>query len=225
MQPPGNPDYRHPDVAPGRYGPPPPGAPAPGSASGHPPGPPPGRAAFPPPGPPAPPPARPRGPQDYRAAPPAPWGVRLFGLIVDVMAFWAIVWVVYFIGMLVSTLISVATDAGFREGTSDGVPPAFMIGTFTTIALALFCGFAYFWLLTSFTGRTAGKLLTNTITVSTATGFPPSKGRAAARAAVQILLGLTLIGALIDFLLGASSSQIRTLHDRAGGTIVVQRRL
>ncbi|WP_067973584.1 RDD family protein [Nocardiopsis trehalosi] len=150
-------------------------------------------------------------------------GPRFGALLVDVVVYNAIVVVVYVVGMLLSTFTGLAVDYEAMNG--GGAPPtAFMVGAITTITLAFTAAWCYVWLTHALGGRSLGKLLIGARVVSTDTGRPPGKGRAAARAAVQVLLGYTLLGALIDLAFAARDPRHRSLHDRAARTVVVHHR-
>ena len=84
-------------------------------------------------------------------------------------------------------------------------------------ALAVFNLFV----LTVFTGRTAGKWVTD-LRIERRDGAPLSYGRAVLRHLVGYALTLCTLG--VGFLLAAFNSEGRALHDLVAGTVVVRRR-
>lgn len=95
---------------------------------------------------------------------------------------------------------------------SDGV----WIGALLGFPMAYFAGFHAF-----VKGRTIGKALFG-IAVRLDDGRPVDLAAAVARALVQGVLWITVIGGLVDSLAPIGDSRNRALHDRAAGTIVVR---
>src|SRR5918997_120061 len=77
------------------------------------------------------------------------------------------------------------------------------------------------FVLTVFTGRTAGKWVTD-LRIERRDGAPLSYGRAVLRHLVGYALTLCTLG--VGFLLAAFNSEGRALHDLVAGTVVVRRR-
>jgi uncharacterized RDD family membrane protein YckC len=82
----------------------------------------------------------------------------------------------------------------------------------------------YLTVLLGSSGKTVGNRAVSTITVDGQTGGPITYGRAFVRAAVQILLQVTVIGGLLDVLWPLWDQQNQTLHDKAVGTLVLRTR-
>jgi uncharacterized RDD family membrane protein YckC len=81
---------------------------------------------------------------------------------------------------------------------------------------------AYFAGLHAFAhGRTIGKGLFG-LAVRRDDGGPVDFPNALGRAVVQVLLVLTVIGVVVDALAARGESRLRTLHDRAAGTVVLR---
>ncbi|MFW5415961.1 RDD family protein [Nocardiopsis sp. CNT-189] len=109
-------------------------------------------------------------------------GLRLAALLLDAVVCGMLAFAVYFVGMLVNTVITLGVLGDDTE--------AFMIGTFTVLGLVVAVLFCYHWLPVTRLGGTPGKLVSGLRVIDPATGLPPTAGRAAARSALHFLLGL-----------------------------------
>src|SRR5690606_1002006 len=109
-------------------------------------------------------------------------GLRFQALLLDALVCGSLAVAVYFVGMLVNTAITLGL-----MGDDTG---AFMVGTFIVLGLVLAVLFCYHWLPVARAGGTPGKLANSLRVIAPATGLPPAPGRAAARAALRLLLGL-----------------------------------
>ena len=81
---------------------------------------------------------------------------------------------------------------------------------------------AYLILLIGGRGQTVGNMAVRTRTVDARTGGIPGYGKAAIRWFVQIVLGFTFIGGILNILWPLWDSRNQTLHDKAAGTLVVR---
>jgi uncharacterized RDD family membrane protein YckC len=70
-------------------------------------------------------------------------------------------------------------------------------------------------------GQTLGNMAASSRVVDAATGQPPGYGKAAIRWLVEVVLGVTVIGGILDLLWPLWDNQSQTLHDKAAGTLVV----
>jgi uncharacterized RDD family membrane protein YckC len=77
-------------------------------------------------------------------------------------------------------------------------------------------------MLGAFQGRTIGNRVASTQVVDARTGAPVGYDRALPRAGVQLVLNYTGIGGLLDVLWPLWDRQNQTLHDKAGGTVVLR---
>ncbi|WP_017596157.1 RDD family protein [Nocardiopsis potens] len=109
-------------------------------------------------------------------------GLRLAALLLDSVVCGMLAFAVYFVGMLVNTVITLGALGDDMD--------AFMIGTFTVLGLVAAVLFCYHWLPVTRLGGTPGKLVSGLRIIDPATGLPPTPGRAAARSALHFLLGL-----------------------------------
>jgi uncharacterized RDD family membrane protein YckC len=81
---------------------------------------------------------------------------------------------------------------------------------------------AYLIILISRRGQTLGNMALRTKVVDAANGALPTPGRAAIRWVIQLLLGITVIGGILDILWPLWDSRNQTIHDKAAGTLVVR---
>jgi uncharacterized RDD family membrane protein YckC len=70
------------------------------------------------------------------------------------------------------------------------------------------------------TGRTVGNRAASSSVVDANTGARPDYGKVAVRAVVQLVLGITVIGGILDWLWPLWDDRNQTLHDKAAGTLV-----
>lgn len=106
------------------------------------------------------------------------------------------------------------------------IPIGFVLGLANTtqsiidlVFLAAF--FLYITLLLGGSGQTLGNRAVSTRVVDANRGTPIGNNRAAVRALVQIVLQITFIGWIIDFLWPLFDSRNQTLHDKAAGSLVI----
>jgi uncharacterized RDD family membrane protein YckC len=71
-------------------------------------------------------------------------------------------------------------------------------------------------------GRTIGNRVLGTIVVNARTGAPASYDKAVPRSLVEFVLGITIIGGILDALWPLWDRQNQTLHDKAAGTVVLR---
>ena len=71
-------------------------------------------------------------------------------------------------------------------------------------------------------GRTLGNMALRTRTINARTGLPCAYDRAVPRSLVQVVLGITVIGGILDILWPLWDHQNQTLHDKAAGTVVLR---
>lgn len=202
------------------YPPPPP----PGGGYGHPPPPPPGQGYPPPPPqgggypPPPPPPGQgygypppPPGYQGYGyqgggypqqpGSPMTPWG--------PLSGWWRRV------GATIVDGLIIGIPVGFILGLA-GAAQAFI----DLVVIVVF--FFYLMLQLGGSGQTVGNRAVGTRVIDSGTGAAIGNNRAALRAVVQIVLQITVIGWVLDFLWPLWDRQNQTLHDKAAGSLVVR---
>lgn len=163
-----------------------------------PPPPPPGFGAPPPP------PYNPGTPGYYAGGTAyAQWWKRLVARIID--------------GVLLGVVTSVLGLGTFKSG-SDGTGLSYNGGG---ALAALVVGILYFGLLHGLRGQTLGKMALKIKVIDKATGTKPEMPKAFIRALVDQVLWLTCIGGILDGLWPLWDSQKQALHDKVGGTLVV----
>lgn len=135
----------------------------------------------------------------------APFSLRCGALLIDYTASVAVV--------ALATMLARAAGGNARWG---GVG-LLTLGYAAAAALAVF----NFVVLTTFTGRTVGKWVTD-LRIERRDGEPLSYGRALLRHLLGYLLTIATLGA--GFLLAAFNSEGRALHDLVAGTVVVRNR-
>ncbi|MCU4184709.1 RDD family protein [Acidiferrimicrobium sp. IK] len=91
-------------------------------------------------------------------------------------------------------------------------------------ALSFVLGLLYVSLLLAYRTQTVGMMALGTRCVDARTGMPISMGRAFGRTLVSDLLGITIIGGILDVLWPLWDPQNQTLHDKAVGSLVVMSR-
>ncbi|MBB5999395.1 RDD family protein [Streptomonospora salina] len=156
-------------------------------------------------------------PQGGRQRPAASFGRRFTARVVDYTVISVVVVVAF---VLISALAEVST------GRQDIADPYFEAWAFLFVFGAGPVVFLHDWLCNAAGGRTLGKA-TLGIRVVRADGGPLRQGQSAGRAAVfglpQTLPCLGHLFTVIDCLAGlADSEHARSVHDRAGGTVVVR---
>lgn len=113
----------------------------------------------------------------------------------------------------------------------DGVVIAIPVGFVLGIAganqavidlVAALAFFVYITALLGSSGQTVGNRAASTRTIDANHGGPIGSGRAAVRALVQLVLQVTVIGWILDFLWPLWDSRNQTLHDKAAGSLVVR---
>ena len=211
------------------YPPPPPGGsgypPPPPGASGYPPPPPPGD--YPPPGGYGYPPPQGGGypgggypgggypgggypgagypgsgyPGGYQGAGATPWG--------PLSGWWRRV------GATIVDGIIIAIPVGFVLGIAGATQAVIDV----VAALAFI---VYITVLLGGSGQTVGNRASSTRVVDANQGTPIGTGRAAIRAVVQVVLQITVIGWIIDFLWPLWDRRNQTLHDKAAGSLVIR---
>jgi uncharacterized RDD family membrane protein YckC len=70
-------------------------------------------------------------------------------------------------------------------------------------------------------GQTVGNMAVGTRVVDAVTGAPIGVSKAAARAIVELVLNVTVIGGILDVLWPLWDQRNQTLHDKAAGSLVV----
>jgi len=206
-QPPPPPGYQ-PPPPPGYQPPPPPGSyPPPGYQPPPPPGsyPPPPPGSYPPPPPgsgwqqpgagwsqPGPGWGGPSGQGGYLAG----WWRRVGATLIDGLL----------VGIPVSIIFSVAGANHIVRSISDGVIQVLY-------QIILVGGFG---------GRTVGNRAASTRVVDARTGAPAGYDKAVPRGLVEFVLGVTIIGGILDILWPLWDNQNQTLHDKAAGTVVLR---
>lgn len=117
--------------------------------------------------------------------------------------------------------------ATFLDGIIIAIPVGFILGiaganqaVIDLVAALAF--FVYITVLLGGSGQTVGNRAVSTRTVDANQGTPIGSSRAAVRALVQVVLQITVIGWILDFLWPLWDSRNQTLHDKAAGSVVIR---
>ncbi|MEY9212071.1 RDD family protein [Thermobifida halotolerans] len=148
----------------------------------------------------------PPGPQ------PANFGLRIGAYAIDSVLAVLLFFVVY-LGVGIGGAVTMSNLG------SEGLAALMVLLALLLAALSSFC---YFWLPTARSGQTPGKRILKIRVVDAATGQPPTKGSAAARTALLLLMNALPFGGVLNVVLAViDEPRQRSIHDRAAATLVV----
>lgn len=115
------------------------------------------------------------------------------------------------------------------DGLIFGIPTGFILGVLgvTGYATSAISQVVFFFYLVAMLGRPAGQTIgnkaVNTMVVDADTQGPIGSSRAAIRSIVGVVLNLTVIGGILDWLWPLWDARNQTLHDKAANSLVVYR--
>ncbi|WP_067973588.1 RDD family protein [Nocardiopsis trehalosi] len=150
----------------------------------------------------------------------ASWGRRVAATILDTAVLVVLYLLVMGCGTALSALVArLADPERFADGT---MPPIMVVGMALSLLASLVGMFCYRWLLHARSGQTLAKRWLGIRVVDADTGRPPTRTASFLREVVYVVTSqCCFLITLVDVLWPLWDERAQTLHDKAGGTVVI----